>query len=104
MPTLNVNVPHTLGKEQAICRLKERLNQAKNKFGQEVSHLEERWNGDVLSFGFSTLGVKVRGTVTSAESEVKVTAKLPYAAMLFRGAIERQIRNELENILADGRA
>ena len=100
MPTLNVHVPHTLGQEQAICRLKEQLGKAKNKFGQEVSDLEEEWDGNVLSFGFTTLGVKIRGTVTSAESEVKVAAKLPYAAMLFRGAIERQIRGELEKILA----
>lgn len=104
MPTLNVNVPHSLGKEQAVSRLKERLNKAKHKFGQEVSDLEEQWDGNVLSFGFTTLGVKIRGTVTSAESEVAVAAKLPYAAMLFRRAIERQIRNELESILADGHA
>ena len=99
MPTLTVDVPHTLGQQQATQRLKNQFGEVKDKFAHHVSDLVEKWDGHVLSFGFRALGVQVQGTVTSGESEVKVAAELPPAAMLFRRTIERQIRDQLGRIL-----
>ncbi|OHB78392.1 MAG: hypothetical protein A2V98_03300 [Planctomycetes bacterium RBG_16_64_12] len=100
MPSLTVAVPHALGRQEATGRLKEQFDHVKGRFGNEVSDLVQQWDGDLLSFGFKTFGIRIQGTVASGESEVKVTAELPYAAMLFRGAIEKQVRGELEKILA----
>ena len=68
-------------------------------FGDDVKDLVPEWNDHVLSFGFTAYGMKVEGTATSGESEVVVDARLPMAAMMFRGAIEKQIRGELEKML-----
>jgi len=100
MPSLTVSVPHALDRQEATARLKERFESAKGTFGDDVNDLVAEWNGNVLSFAFSAFGIKVSGTATSGESEVVVDAKLPMAAMLFRGKIEQQIREELEKILA----
>lgn len=100
MPSLTVSVPHALDQQEATSRLKERFESAKGTFGDDVNDLVAEWNGNVLSFGFSAYGIKVQGTATSGESEVVVDAKLPMAAMLFRGKIEQQIREELGKILA----
>jgi putative polyhydroxyalkanoate system protein len=100
MPSLSVAVPHVLGQEQATQRLKERFGQLKDRFGSSVSDLEEQWDGHALKYGFTTLGVRVRGSVTTDDSEVRVTAELPLLAMAFKGTIETQIRDELAKVLA----
>lgn len=100
MPSLTVAVPHTLDQQEATTRLKERFDSVQGSLGDDVTDLVAEWNGNVLSLGFAVMGMKVKGTATSGESEVVVDAKLPVAAMLFRGRIEQQIREELEKVLA----
>jgi hypothetical protein len=99
MPSLSVAVPHALGREEAIERLKGQFGMLKDRFGHEISDLVEEWDDHVLRFGFTTYGFRVQGTVTSGESEVTVTAQLPLVAMPLKSAVERQIRGEVEKIL-----
>ena len=100
MPKLTVAVSHALDQDQAIERLKQRFGDLQRRFSDSVSDYEEQWDGNVLSYRFTTLGVKVQGTVAAVDSSVTVTAELPLAAMLMKGTIETQIRSELEKILA----
>ncbi len=100
MPKVTVTVPHALSEDQAVKRLKHRFGDLQRRFGDSVSDFEEQWDGNVLSYRFTTLGVKVQGTVAAADSNVTVTAELPLLAMPMKGTIENQIRGELEKILA----
>ena len=100
MPTLSLRVPHALGQQEATARLKQRFREVQDRFGHNVSDLHQQWDGHVLGFGFTALGVRVEGTVTSGESEVSVAAELPLIAMPLKGTIEQQIRAELDKILA----
>ena len=99
MPKVSVAVPHDLDQQEATERLKAQFGNLRDRFGQDVSDVEEEWDGHVLRFGFTTYGVQIRGTVSSGESEVTVAADLPLVAMPLKGAIERQIRGELEKIV-----
>ena len=99
MPDLTVAVPHALGQQEATERLQGQFGRLRERFGQDVSELVEEWDGHVLRFGFTTYGIPIQGTVTSGESDVTISAKLPLVAMPLKGAIERQIRGELEKIL-----
>jgi len=99
MPSLNIEVPHALDQEEASRRLKDRFGQIKEKHAGQISDLEERWDGDTLDFSFKTYGVQIKGTVTSGPSEVKVQTKLPLAAMMFKGTIEKQLGDELRSVL-----
>ncbi len=99
MPSLNLDVPHTLDQEEATRRLKDRFGEIKEKFAGQFSDLEERWDGNTLDFSFKTFGMLVKGTTTSGPSEVKVRAKLPMAAMMFKGTIEQQLGDELRSLL-----
>jgi hypothetical protein len=88
-----------LGQQEATDRLKARFDNLRNRFGQAATDVEEEWEGHVLRFAFSTFGVRIQGTVTSADSDVAVAADLPLMAMPMKGTIEQQIRGELEKIL-----
>jgi putative polyhydroxyalkanoate system protein len=100
MPRLTMDVPHELGKEEAGRRLKEKFSVVREKFGGQVNGLSETWDGDQLNFGFSAMGMKIAGTVTVGESDVRMAADLPFAAMMFKGTIESRIRGELGDLLA----
>ena len=100
MPSLSVGIPHNLGQEEATRRLKDHFAGAKDRYGHHFSDLTEQWDGHVLTYAFTTFGVRVEGTVTSAVSEVTVEAQLPLVAAPLKGTIERQIREDLEKALS----
>ena len=100
MPTLTVGVAHSLSQDEATERLKQEFDSAKDRYGKQVSDLHGEWDGHGMNFRFTTFGMKIAGTVTSEPSRVRVDAKLPLGAMIFRGAIEQQIRDELGKVLA----
>ncbi len=100
MPRITMATEHALGSDEAVRRLKEKFSFARDTYGSQVSDLREEWDGHILSFGFKSMGMKVEGTVTVEDSQAKLDAKIPLAAMIFRGAIEKQIREELGDLLA----
>jgi hypothetical protein len=95
MPKLTVNVPHALGQEVATERLQGILEKMKERYQSQFSDLQESWLGNVLSFGFKTFGFAIKGTMDVQPSEVKVDADLPFAAMMFKGKIEQELKTTL---------
>ena len=100
MPSLSVAVPHMLGQEEAVERLKERSRVMKTTYQDHIRNLEEHWNGSSGRYRFRTMGMEIKGTVTADASQVKVSVDLPLMAVMFRGAIEEKLRQELGEILA----
>lgn len=100
MPRATLETPHALGQEEAIRRLKKKIDELKEAYRGRFSGLREDWDEHMLSFGFKAVGMKVAGTVAVEDSQVKLAAQLPLAAMMFKGAIERQVRQELGELLA----
>src|SRR5689334_1949233 len=100
MPKSSTSVSHTLGEAGAIERLKNFATKIKEKHADRVSDLEEEWTGNVLKYGFTTFGFKIKGTLTATADEVKIDTDLPFAAMMFKGKIEQEIRDRLTKVLA----
>ncbi len=100
MPQLTFDTVHALGIDEAVRRLKEKVQAAKDAYGADASDLREEWNEAILSFGFKASGMKVSGTVTVESETVKIAAKVPFAAMMFKGMIEKRVRQELDAVLA----
>ncbi len=100
MAQLIMDVPHQLGPEEALQRLRDKLESVRGQFGGQVSDLQEEWRDNELAFAFSAVGMKIAGTVSVAASHVTVAAELPFAAALFKGLIEQRIREELHSVLA----
>jgi len=100
MPHITMETPHELGQEEAARRLKEKFNRVTEAYGSQVGDLQQEWNDSVLSFAFTAVGMKVSGTVTIEDAAVKMDAKVPLAAMMVRGMIEKRIGEELGSLLA----
>ena len=96
MPRLALEVPHTLGREEAARRLKEQAAKARD----QVTDLEEQWNDHTLTFRFKAMGFGVSGTMAVEDAAVKIDVNLPLAAMMVKGMIEQRLRQEIAGVLA----
>jgi hypothetical protein len=97
MARLTLTAPHKLGKHEALLRLHEKLGSS--EYRRQVSDLHEEWKDDTFSFSFKAVGTKVAGTLTVSESDVRVSAVVPFAAMLFKNTITKRVSAELGAVL-----
>ncbi len=103
MPKLNVTVDHQLGAEKAKERLQTYLDKVKSQHGDKFKDLQENMSGNQGSFSFKTMGFKVAGGLAVSDSNVAVDLDLPFAAMLFKGKIESELKSQLTRLLrSDG--
>jgi len=100
MPKFGVRVPHTLTKDEARSRLERFVEMIEMKYADKVSDLKQSWEGDTLKFHFKTYGISLDGGVTVADKELNLAGDLPFAAMMFKGKIESEIRESLEKIVS----
>ena len=99
MPKFGVRVPHTLTKDEARSRLGRFVELLQEKFANQVSDLQQSWEGDTLKFHFKTYGIPLDGGIDVTDNELNLAGDLPFAAMVFKGKIESQIREQLERIV-----
>lgn len=91
---LVVTIPHRLGKDEAVRRLKSGLGRARTNFGHLFAVQEETWSGDHLQFGVSALGQTARGSIDVAETEVHLEVYLPWLLAKIAETIQPLIRKE----------
>ena len=100
MPKFGVRVPHTLTKDEARSRLEHFAGAIEKKYADKVSDLKQSWEGDTLKFHFKSYGIALDGGITVTDQELNLAGDLPFAAMMFKGKIESEIRESLERIVA----
>jgi hypothetical protein len=64
---LVVSIPHYLGKEEALRRLKTGLAEVGTNFGHLFSVREQIWTGDHLRFQVRALGQSASGSIDVAD-------------------------------------
>ena len=88
---LIVVIPHRLGKDEALRRIKDGLGRAKSEFAWLLSVEEEVWTGDRLSFRVSALGQRASGYIDVYEANVRLEVILPWLFARFAQAAQRVI-------------
>ena len=99
MPKFNFAIPHQLSAADAKEKLQRFVDTLETKLGDSVKDLQQSWEGDNLSFGFRTFGIQIAGTMSVQDGQVTVDGELPFSAMMFKGKIESEIRQQLERLL-----
>jgi hypothetical protein len=89
-----VSIPHRLGKEEAIRRLKSGLGRMRTDFGHLLAVQEEIWTGDHLQFQVSALGQAAGGIIDVAEDHVRLEVTLPWLLAKLAEKIQPMIRKE----------
>ncbi len=99
MPTASATVPHSLGSAEATRRLTQLVDLIKQRYGDQVEHLEEDLSGNQGRFSFTYQGIKIGGTLEVQETAVTVDCELPMLAAMFKGRIESELREKLADVL-----
>jgi len=89
---LVVEIPHRLGKDEAIRRLKGGLARANSQYAQVLQVHEEIWSGDRLSFRVEAMRQMASGTVDVGEDRVRVEVTLPWLLARLASGIQTAIR------------
>jgi hypothetical protein len=101
MPNLTKSYPHSLGKEEAARRLKERIASEKINKANVASVSKEVWNDPYnLDFSMTLFNYRVDGTLKVEDSEIVVNLNLPFVAMMVKGMIEDQMQQQMDAMLA----
>jgi hypothetical protein len=75
---LTVSVPHRLGKEEAVRRLKGGMSQMATRLGALITVEQEVWEGDTLTFQMRGFGQSASGTIAVFEDSVRIDVMLPW--------------------------
>jgi len=91
---LVVSIPHRLGKQEAVRRLKTGLGQARTSFSHLMSVDEEVWSGDRLTFRLRALGQSASGAIDVAEDHLRLEVSLPWLLAKLSERLVPAIRRE----------
>jgi hypothetical protein len=95
---LIVTVPHSLGKEEAIDRLKNGLGRATSTLPM-LNLEEEIWTGDKMTFKLRAMGQEAFGNVDVADKDVRIEITLPWLLQRFGEMIQGAIQSKGQILL-----
>ena len=88
---LVVSIPHRLGREEAVRRIKAGLTGARAHFAHLIAISEETWEESRLSFRASALGQAASGVIDVRDDHVVLTVRLPWLLAKFAQAASKVI-------------
>ncbi len=96
---LVVTIPHRLGKDEALRRIKDGLGRARGEFASLLTFEDETWSGDRLAFRVAALGQRAAGFIDVYEQAVRLEVTLPWLLAKFAHAVQRVIGHKGQLLL-----
>ena len=100
MSKIEMSIPHSIGKDEALNRIKKLLGNVQTRFSGQLKDVKQEWNDNEGSFSFSVMNMPVSGKLTVNNGEVSLDGKLPLAASFFQGKIKEVIMEEAKKVLS----
>lgn len=91
---LVVSIPHRLGRDEAVRRIKSGLAETRTHFAHLLTISHEPWDDNRLRFGASALGQVASGTIEVLDDRVVLTVQLPWLLARFAQAASNLISRE----------
>jgi hypothetical protein len=91
---LVVSIPHRLGRDEAVRRIKSGVAEARPHFAHLLTISDETWDDNRLSFRASALGQVASGVIDVREDRVVLTVQLPWLLARFAQAASSLISRE----------
>jgi hypothetical protein len=88
---LIVVIPHSLGKVEALRRIKAGVERGRTEFARLMSVEDETWVDDRLTFRVSALGQRAAGIIDVYETSVRLEVTLPWLLARFAHAVQRVV-------------
>ena len=91
---LVVSIPHRLGRQEAVRRLKNGLGRARTDFGHLMTIEEESWTGDRVAFRLRALGQGASGVIDVEDDHLRLEVSLPWLLAKLSEKLVPAIRKE----------
>jgi hypothetical protein len=91
---LVVTIPHRLGQDEAVRRLKSGVRSVQEKFGQFFTLQEETWTDNRLQFRITALAQTASGTIDVRDDHVRLELVLPWLLAKVAATIQPLIHKE----------
>lgn len=100
LKSIEVRVPHSLGRDEVRRRLDHALVRARNEYSAVVGDIEASWEAeDRLRVFLTVSGMKFDGTVDILVEELVVALQVPGMAALFSRRIAEGIQERLGGLI-----
>ncbi len=99
---VTVNLPHSLGKEEARRRIESGFGTMRQQMTGGMGSMlsfEERWDGDQLHFEGGALGQKIRGRLEVLADAVRIELDLPEMLAMIADRITGALKREGQKLL-----
>jgi len=93
-----VSIPHKLGRDEAVRRLKRGLATASDSL-HVLSIDEEIWSGESMTFRVRALGQAASGKVDVSDDAVRLEVVLPYVLQKFAEMAQKVLRTRGQLLL-----
>lgn len=88
---LVVVIPHRLGKDEALRRIRDGIGRARGEFARFVTIENESWDDNRLTFSAKAMGQRAMGFIDVGEANVRLEVTLPWLLAKFAAAAQRVI-------------
>jgi hypothetical protein len=100
MKSLEVRVPHALGRDEVRRRLDAAVVRARDEYADKVGGIDASWDGeDRLKLMLTIMGMDIGSEVEILVQELVVRVDVPGMAGLFAGRIKDGIQERLGGLL-----
>jgi hypothetical protein len=97
---LTVDIPHSLGREEARRRIEAGFGKLEQQMGGGgLARLEKRWMGDVLGFEAQVMGQALSGRLEVKADNVHMELELPPFLAMFAGSLKGRLQREGQLLL-----
>ncbi len=96
---MKIEVPHSLGADQALTKLKSFATQLLSDHKDLIQDVTQSWTGNKGQFNLKAKGFDINGIINVLADKVIVESKLPMMLKPFQGQIEKIIIDELKKLL-----
>lgn len=94
-----MTINHQLGREEALRRIKSGIGDARVRFGDKLSRIDETWTDNHLDFTVRALGQQVNGTLDVLDDQVRAEFHLPVLLAMLAKRLDTTLRDEGTKLL-----
>jgi hypothetical protein len=91
---LIVSLPHRLGKDEVLRRLRSGLCDVRTNYTPVLAIKEEKWSGDQLRFRVRSFGQEADGIIEVSEDHLRLELNLPWVLETWAHTVATRIRKE----------
>jgi len=96
---MKITYEHTLGKDEALKRIKAALIDAIGKYSDKVSNIKESWEDNVGQFSFNTYGFTLKVKAIVEDTSITAEGKVPWLLSSYSGKIEQILLDNIKKAL-----